>query len=240
MFSLEDNIKQWGVRLQQSDTCQTRDIEELEGHLRDEIAYLSHVGLSEDEAFIVSTRRLGHPSDLANEYAKINPGVIFRKRLLWMCIGLLFYLLATYIAGGLSRGVALFTLVTFGKSIRGYKLGLFVESLRIMMLVGSMLAFVFLAKSFSCRTALPQWLRSTKAKVFVFFGLLLLDVTLWVCRLVLPIVTARLVGPEDFGRMAMISSYVDFFSPIIATILLAVIIFRLAITGNKRAAFLST
>ncbi len=87
-FVLNDAIVSWrdGLRLLPS-LCQG-DIAELEEHLRDAMATWQNLGLTEEEAFLLATRRLGHPAGLQSEFAKINHRQVWLNRLLWMVIGI--------------------------------------------------------------------------------------------------------------------------------------------------------
>ena len=46
------------------------DVDELEDHLRDQIAELAQTGLTPDEAFLVAVRRMGRLDDLSREFAR--------------------------------------------------------------------------------------------------------------------------------------------------------------------------
>src|SRR2546426_934961 len=46
------------------------DVEELEGHLRDQIAVLSEAGLAGDEAFLIAVKRMGNLDALSREFAR--------------------------------------------------------------------------------------------------------------------------------------------------------------------------
>ncbi len=46
------------------------DVDELEGHLRDQIDDLAQTGLTPDEAFLVAVRRMGRLDDLSREFAR--------------------------------------------------------------------------------------------------------------------------------------------------------------------------
>ncbi|HLF44039.1 MAG TPA: permease prefix domain 1-containing protein, partial [Acidimicrobiia bacterium] len=47
-----------------------RDVDELEGHLRDQIAELDALGLTADEAFLVAVKRMGDVDTLTREFAR--------------------------------------------------------------------------------------------------------------------------------------------------------------------------
>ncbi|MCX8131408.1 MAG: permease prefix domain 1-containing protein [Clostridia bacterium] len=72
MFELESNIRAWSDNLRSGGNLKETDILELESHLRDEIEDLTKAGLSEDEAFLISLKRLGSINKLSSEYSKVN------------------------------------------------------------------------------------------------------------------------------------------------------------------------
>lgn len=72
MFDLQDNIKAWSDHLRVSGKMQETDVYELEEHLREEMAELREAGLSDEEAFIISVKRVGNLNELTHEYSKIN------------------------------------------------------------------------------------------------------------------------------------------------------------------------
>ena len=45
-------------------------MEELEGHLRDQLAALTEAGLAGDEAFLVAVKRMGSLDALSREFAR--------------------------------------------------------------------------------------------------------------------------------------------------------------------------
>ena len=71
MFDLEHNVKSWGDYLRSKGLSET-DVVELESHLLDQIDDLVNSGLSQEEAFIISVKRLGNVNMISEEYSKIN------------------------------------------------------------------------------------------------------------------------------------------------------------------------
>src|SRR5690606_34793761 len=55
--TLEDQIGQWREYLRRRQAIGSADVEELEGHLRDQVAALEERGLDPDEAFLVAVKR---------------------------------------------------------------------------------------------------------------------------------------------------------------------------------------
>jgi hypothetical protein len=68
--SLEGHIEQWRSYLRRRQAIQPVDVEELEDHLRGEVAALRGAGLSENEAFLVAVKRMGALDAISNEFAR--------------------------------------------------------------------------------------------------------------------------------------------------------------------------
>ena len=68
--SLEGQIEQWRSYLRRRQAIRPVDVEELEDHLRGEVAALHGAGLSENEAFLVAVKRMGALDAISNEFAR--------------------------------------------------------------------------------------------------------------------------------------------------------------------------
>ena len=100
MFDLDQHIHQWKQDLEQEGRFMVDDLEELEGHLREEIRGLTAKGLTDEEAFGVACLRLGSKKNLAEEYAKVNAGLVFGYRLFWVSAGFFGFVLSNVLAKG--------------------------------------------------------------------------------------------------------------------------------------------
>jgi len=118
MFDLNEQINKWRGNLAQSQTLGSSDIDELESHLHEEIENLTTLKLSDEEAFLIATYRLGDTARLSDEYAKINRGKRFRQNVSWMITGILTYLLATHFATAISKDCVL---LAANSGITGYR-----------------------------------------------------------------------------------------------------------------------
>jgi hypothetical protein len=67
---LEEQIAQWRAYLRRRRAIHGPDVEELEGHLRDQLGVLTEAGLAEDEAFLVAVKRMGSLDALSREFAR--------------------------------------------------------------------------------------------------------------------------------------------------------------------------
>jgi len=89
MFNLNQAIGSWRASLGARPGIQELDLVELEDHLREQVSELCGVGLSEEEAFLVATRRLGFADDLSGEFEIADPARRRNFRLTWMIAGIL-------------------------------------------------------------------------------------------------------------------------------------------------------
>src|SRR5919109_2518132 len=67
---IEAQIDQWRSYLRRRRAIHSVDVEELEDHLREQIAALTNAGLAADEAFLVAVKRMGELDALSREYAR--------------------------------------------------------------------------------------------------------------------------------------------------------------------------
>src|SRR4051812_47638234 len=68
--SLEGQIELWRSYLRRRQAIGPVDVEELEDHLRGEVAALCGAGLSENEAFLVAVKRMGALDAISSEFAR--------------------------------------------------------------------------------------------------------------------------------------------------------------------------
>ena len=66
----ETQIGQWRTAVLRGRTVDAEDADELEGHLREQIAELEASGLDGDEAFLIAVKRLGQVDALTAEFAR--------------------------------------------------------------------------------------------------------------------------------------------------------------------------
>jgi hypothetical protein len=76
---LEEQIGQWRAYLRRRQALHGPDVEELEGHLRDQLAALTEAGLSADEAFLVAVKRMGSLDALSREFARAHSERLWKQ-----------------------------------------------------------------------------------------------------------------------------------------------------------------
>jgi hypothetical protein len=70
MAELDSDIALWRAAVTKAPAVDAADADELESHLREQVAELSGVGLSESEAFQIAVQRLGKVDELTAEFAR--------------------------------------------------------------------------------------------------------------------------------------------------------------------------
>jgi hypothetical protein len=76
---LENLVTEWRSYLRRRQAIHAPDIEELEGHLRDELVALTGAGLSNDEAFLVAVKRMGSLDALSREFARAHSERLWKQ-----------------------------------------------------------------------------------------------------------------------------------------------------------------
>jgi len=76
---LEEQIAQWRSYLRRRQGVHGPDVEELEGHLRDQLAELTESGLAGDEAFLVAVKRMGSLDALSREFARAHSERLWKQ-----------------------------------------------------------------------------------------------------------------------------------------------------------------
>ncbi|HEX7081811.1 MAG TPA: permease prefix domain 1-containing protein [Gammaproteobacteria bacterium] len=79
---VEKQIDSWRAHLRKSRAISGSDAEELEDHLREQIAALGAGGLADDEAFLVAVKRLGAIDALTREFAREHSDRLWKQLVL--------------------------------------------------------------------------------------------------------------------------------------------------------------
>ena len=79
---LEAQIAQWRGYMRRRQAIYAPDVEELEDHLRDQVATLVEAGLEVNEAFLVAVKRLGNLDALSREFAREHSDRLWKQLVL--------------------------------------------------------------------------------------------------------------------------------------------------------------
>src|SRR5262245_15773346 len=77
--SIEDHIAQWRAYLRRRQAVHGSNVDELERHLRDQLATLTEAGLAGDEAFLVAVKRMGNLDVLSHEFARAHSERLWKQ-----------------------------------------------------------------------------------------------------------------------------------------------------------------
>ncbi len=81
MEGLDSQIAEWRAYVAGAPGVNGRDVDELEDHLRHQIAELNAAGLTAEEAFLIAVKRLGDVDGLSREYAREHTGRLWKQLL---------------------------------------------------------------------------------------------------------------------------------------------------------------
>jgi len=81
MESVESQIAEWRAYVASAPGVNGHDVDELEDHLRHQIAELNAAGLTADEGFLIAVKRLGDVDGLSREFAREHSGRLWKQLL---------------------------------------------------------------------------------------------------------------------------------------------------------------
>ncbi|HET8651692.1 MAG TPA: permease prefix domain 1-containing protein [Gaiellaceae bacterium] len=79
---MESQIAEWRAYVAGAPAVNGRDVDELEDHLRGQIAELNAAGLTDDESFLVAVKRMGDLDELSREFAREHSGRLWKQLVL--------------------------------------------------------------------------------------------------------------------------------------------------------------
>jgi hypothetical protein len=82
MASVDALIAEWRAYVAGAPGVNGHDVDELEDHLRHQIAELNAAGLTDDEGFLIAVKRLGDVDGLSREFAREHSGRLWKQLLL--------------------------------------------------------------------------------------------------------------------------------------------------------------
>jgi hypothetical protein len=82
MESVESQIAEWRAYVANAPGVNGHDVDELEDHLRHQIAELNAAGLTADESFLIAVKRMGDVDGLSREFAREHSGRLWKQLLL--------------------------------------------------------------------------------------------------------------------------------------------------------------
>ncbi|MCP4711113.1 MAG: hypothetical protein GY869_21035 [Planctomycetes bacterium] len=220
MFSLKEAIGQWRDDLEQREAYSGSDVAELESHLRDEIDNLTLVSLSEEEAFLVATARLGNRDVLAREFAKVNGKAIWLRRFFWMAGGVFSFYMISLFAAAVSSGILY---LGWAAGIRGYELGIVGIISRVAVLGGSIWIIYGICVNKDWVFSVRRSCRNIENRMIFGFVFLIILIVLNGLPILTQIFMVRIMPMNDIGFITMVESAFKFAMTFLAPVFLIVI-----------------
>jgi leader peptidase (prepilin peptidase)/N-methyltransferase len=122
MFNLEQSIANWRRQMLAAGIKTPVPLEELEGHLREDVEQQMRSGLNAQQAFQVAVQRIGQAGALKREFAKVGPlKLVLRRKVVWALMGAAF--LICYIDFGHTPALAL----AYGVLLSGLVVATFID-----------------------------------------------------------------------------------------------------------------
>ncbi len=82
MEGVESQIAEWRAYVARAPAVNGHDLDELEDHLRHQIAELTEAGLTPDEGFLIAVKRMGDLDALSREFAREHSGRLWKQLVL--------------------------------------------------------------------------------------------------------------------------------------------------------------
>jgi hypothetical protein len=142
-FDLNLAIQRWRENLSQSAAFRSENLNELVSHLRDSIATLQSSGLSEEESFLIASRRIGGDRQLEREFGKVNGRAVWLDRILWALIGVQVWGVVSRVTGSVATMALAFgwKATNYDYRVNGLALPVILSTLTQLIGMGASLAF---------------------------------------------------------------------------------------------------
>ena len=207
MSDVNTYIEQWKKCLNKAGSYNAENIEELEGHLRDSTENLINQGLSEKEAFMVASSRLGYSSIFTEEVNEETGILVWGRWVVLMLLGCLI----VQVGGQLSSVVLfLFQIVAALTSappviITGIAIGI-----RVVFTI-VLIAIIFTGPMLYLKSSKLKKIVNGSRVLWIILGIVAIGVT--ILSLILPqvymMILSRIKDMNEIGRYMM-------YNPIIA------------------------
>lgn len=231
MFNLKENIENWRNRLEQKEVFQNADLDELESHLVEEMEVLADSALTQEERFLIATRRLGDTETLANEFAKVNRKAIVLHRLIWMAGGVLLFDMLSRMSSALASLASYF--VTY-ININGHFLGVSVLVVKSVCFIAGFAVVYRIYKTGMPSRTVKYYTDTWKRKILFMVSIVIFYILLIISPSLLQAYIIHRIGIEEISKMFLITNV----SYILGTILLFIflLIFVISKVGKTQKA----
>jgi len=209
----ESMIHAWTREFADTQSIAPDSLQELEGHLIDSLQSLMKQGLSEEEAFLIATTRIGTADDLAVEYAKSGESTLWVNRVLWMCLGYLAISLSFRVVVTLSQVAALSATTLSASPVT---LAVVSQAVVVCGFIAIWCGMWRLAR----RTRGLTTRMTNRRLVTAVASIALISMILSMAS---QLAMSRLIAISDFGQFALMASYAQVAAPLLIPVAIAIL-----------------
>ena len=212
----EERIREWTRDLASTESVAPDRLQELESHLVDSVLSFREKGLTEEEAFVVASSRIGSKDTLASEFSKSGDVYLWANRVYWMCLGYLGIMLAMRMVGAFAAVGQLALTAAVDDPLKLF-IARCLMSLLGLLVVGA--GLLKLAKGTGLRVRFtPRRLLITVVTIVLVSGAM---------TIAAQVASATLLRPEQLGLMAQRATVVNLFSSLLIPLCFAIFALRL-------------
>jgi len=213
-YDIQEHINHWSEKLRSESSITESDAEELKSHLLDIIDELEGLGLKEEEAFLIASRRMGRIADWDEDYREANNPIIQMRKSLVILAGILVYFLLYYFIEFSSK-LLLLILLSAGKD------GYLAVSCISRYLIGALFVFILFAASiYFLEKKTVSFIENVKMKPRHTLLLLLTTVIFCITDTCLFPIVKNLIGQNRslMSHLYHVLMYFDFTFPLLICI----------------------
>src|SRR5215469_12698509 len=202
-FDLNLAIQRWRENLAQSPVFRSENLNELESHLRDSVATWRAHGLSDEEAFLIASRRIGGDKQLESEFRKVNGRGVWLDRVFWMLVGLLVWdVVSSFIRTTMSIALGIgWKITNYDYRANGLVFPVVLSTLMWLMGIAGGLVFCWWLFSQKGRKV-AKWFHPFLRRPFTLaIGCAVLWTLIFLPRILLPLSFFRWYGPVVQGEI---------------------------------------
>jgi hypothetical protein len=185
---------------------------------------LADSALTQEERFLIATRRLGDTETLANEFAKVNRKAIIINRLLWMAVGVLLFDMLSLVSSTLGLLAGFF--VTY-LSTNGYYWGVSQLAVKGVCIIAGFFLFYWIYKT-GILSRKVRFCTATRKRKCLFSVGLAISYTLLIISSPLLYTFIYSVGKynkmEEFSRMLKTTSLSNYIGTLLLFVFLLIFV----------------
>ena len=228
-FNTRKHIENWLRNLKSEPALTEADSEEMKSHLVDLMKELKEIGLDDEEAFWVATKRIGTISDWGDEFLKQNTHIVQIRRSVIVLAGVLAYFFYYHFVGFSSK---LFFIVLYEMTGNAYSS---LKWLTRYLIFSHLLIIMIFASLFICEKRIISFIENIRIKPRQTILVLIITLIFGIINVSLMALAKSVIGENYVLRSLFIKHYIyfDYSLPFLICLVFILIYFKY----YKRAKF---